>query len=162
MKTYDLILISCCGKKLSGRHQSQDIYQSTLFKLSKKFAEQHGKDWAILSAKHGLVRPSQEIEDYDLQLSKAPSFRKEMYRFNVAKKLREIGSSNFQENASRMSVAVLAGRHYLEPFYGSPSVRHWFHLSFPLDGLQIGERLNWLKSNTREKQYDLLQLESFA
>ena len=55
-----------------GRHAvpAQELYQGQLFKLSRAWLESKrpGKEWAILSAKHGLVLPEQMIEPYDLAL----------------------------------------------------------------------------------------------
>lgn len=68
-------LISCCKKKLDHAAPAQDLYQSPLFKLSKQWITkrtgEHGRcqEWAILSAKHGLVMPDQVLEPYDFSMN---------------------------------------------------------------------------------------------
>lgn len=134
---YDLVLISCCGEKLEGEHRAEDLYQSQLFKASVAWAKANGKEWAILSAKYGLVWPDEVIESYDVVLS-APKSRsphlKPIYYKNVIKKIRD-----YKNRVSCPKIAVLAGKHYLEPFQYEPNT------SFPLAGKGIGQRLQFLK-----------------
>tara|TARA_R100000951_G_scaffold114522_1_gene119581 strand:+ start:855 stop:1511 length:657 start_codon:yes stop_codon:yes gene_type:complete len=134
---FDLVLVACCGEKLEGSHRAEDLYQSQLFKASAAWAKANGKEWAILSAKHGLVWPDEVIESYDVVLS-TPKSRsphlKPIYYKNVIRKIRD-----YKNRVSCPKIAVLAGKHYLEPFQYEPNT------SFPLAGKGIGQRLQFLK-----------------
>lgn len=133
---FDLVLVSCCGEKFEGSHKAEDLYQSQLFKASVAWAKANGKQWAILSAKHGLVWPDQVIESYDMSLSGPDSrqYMKPNYYRKVTSAL-----ANWQADSDAPKIAVLAGKHYLEPFQYDPRA------CFPLAGKGIGERLQFLK-----------------
>lgn len=152
-KTYDLVLVSCCGEKLEGKHKAEDLYQSQLFKAAAAWAKANGKEWAILSAKHGLVWPDEVIESYDVELS-TPKSRsphiKPLYYKNVIKKIRD-----YKNRVSCPKIAVLAGKHYLEPFRYDPRAR------FPLAGKGIGQRLQFLKKGAVAVTSCVGQLELF-
>lgn len=48
---------------------AKDLYDSNYFRLKREFAETCCDEWVILSAKHGLLSPSEEIEPYDASLT---------------------------------------------------------------------------------------------
>ena len=48
---------------------AKDLYDSTYFRLKREFAETCCDKWRILSAKHGLLAPDEEIEPYDASLN---------------------------------------------------------------------------------------------
>lgn len=64
-------LIGCSAGKLPVRAPAKLLYTGPLFELSRAWiaARTELDSWAILSARHGLVLPDQEIEPYDLSLS---------------------------------------------------------------------------------------------
>jgi len=63
-----LIIIGCGSKKKNKKSQAQNLYTSTYFKLKKRYAKQHGDEWLILSAKHGLIKPEKIIEPYEAHI----------------------------------------------------------------------------------------------
>ena len=65
----DLILVGCVKKKRSHGAPARDLYDSTLWRWRRRYAEASGCLWYILSAKHGLLAPDIEIAPYDLALS---------------------------------------------------------------------------------------------
>jgi len=67
MKTIGLL--ACAKDKKAGLHNACDLYQSHLFSLGKSYLERHCDAWFILSAKHGLLNPMAEIENYDVTLN---------------------------------------------------------------------------------------------
>lgn len=77
-----IVLIGCGAAKLPTRAEAKDLYIGSLFTLRRKYAEAVGDHWAILSAKHGLVFPLDELDPYDLTLDQlsAPERRKWAYR----------------------------------------------------------------------------------
>lgn len=62
-----IVLISCGKKKnQSASCKAQDAYIGSSFLLKRKYAELSGKPWLILSAKYGLLSPSDKINpNYD-------------------------------------------------------------------------------------------------
>jgi hypothetical protein len=128
-----LVLISCCGPKMATPAAAQDIYVSDLFKKSRAYAEAQGGHWAILSAKLGLVLPEEIIEPYNLTLAKTPKDYREEWDARIIQALSEL--------PDRYSdIKVLAGKHYLGWVKDCPTL-----VSLPLDGLGIGQRLQFLK-----------------
>ncbi|WP_366521820.1 DUF6884 domain-containing protein [Herbaspirillum rubrisubalbicans] len=62
-------LIDRCGPKLSAAAPASQLYRSPVFQKSKRYAELHCDEFAILSAKYGLVLADQVIDPYDLTLN---------------------------------------------------------------------------------------------
>lgn len=48
---------------------AKDLYTSNYFQLKREYAEECCDEWYILSAKHGLLDPDEQIETYDASLS---------------------------------------------------------------------------------------------
>lgn len=60
-----LVIASCSKKKLDHSATAANLYQSSLFKKTKAFAEKLAADFMILSAKYGLIKSNEEIDPYD-------------------------------------------------------------------------------------------------
>ncbi|SFP58662.1 DUF6884 domain-containing protein [Salibacterium halotolerans] len=68
-----MLCIIPCGKKkiwdmdpAAGCVYAKDAYQGTLHKKCRKYAEAHGWDWTVLSARHGFLLPLDIVpENYD-------------------------------------------------------------------------------------------------
>ena len=86
-------LISCGKEKLDHAAPAHDLYTGSYFKLCKKWITkrtgEHSRcsEWAILSAKYGLVMPDQVIEPYDLCLSDLPRLKRERWEDWVLEQL---------------------------------------------------------------------------
>jgi hypothetical protein len=125
-----VVLVACCGKKLPYAAPAKDLYQSELFKKSRRYAEQHGDRWLILSAKHGVVHPDATIEPYDETLNDKPAGERREWAEKVATQL-----------AIEDRYTVLAGDAYCG----------WsgrFNVARPMRGLGIGQQLSFLLSAT--------------
>lgn len=131
---FDLVLIQCSGPKKAGRHKAKDIYTSPLFKLSRIWAEVNGKDWAILSAKYGVLWPEEKIQPYDLNL------KDDLTKTERIDWYLEVRSQLF--NRRKQKIAVLAGQSYLGWI-----TDQYPDITLPMDKLPIGKRLQWLKQN---------------
>lgn len=64
-------LISCSAGKLDHRAPAAELYTGPIFRAARAWITNRGElgAWAILSAKHGLVLPDQELDPYDVSLS---------------------------------------------------------------------------------------------
>jgi hypothetical protein len=130
MTTEALVLVSCCGLKLARPAPARELYQSPLFKLARRFAEQSGRPWVILSALHGVVDPEQIIEPYDQRMPTAREAA-QAWAAPVAIEL--------QRRAGRF--VSLCGVDYTRHLAG-------LDIEHPLAGLGVGSRLQWLKRAT--------------
>lgn len=61
-------LVPCASRKRSARAPARDLYESALFRKMRAVVEELGSPWFILSARHGLVQPDQQLDPYDLAL----------------------------------------------------------------------------------------------
>jgi hypothetical protein len=61
-------LVGCVKTKANSALPAKDLYLSPLFKGRRRFVENTCAEWWILSALHGLVRPDDKLEPYDVAL----------------------------------------------------------------------------------------------
>lgn len=94
--------------------------------------------WFILSAKHGLLSPFDEVESYDHTLYNAGSRR--LWSINLRNQLQPFKHDH---------LIVLAGERYCGWADG-------FNVTRPMQGLGIGRQLQWLTTNTQAMQESLL------
>lgn len=116
---------------------AKDLYRSPLFRKRRAYAEASGKPWAILSALHGLIEPSQEIAPYDVRLSDLPRRDQIEWGFRTAAQLadrfRPVDGKTFE---------IHAGAAYVRPL--EPALeRLGARVARPLEGLSIGRQLQW-------------------
>lgn len=104
-------LIGCSKQKLNHAAPAQELYVGPLFQLCKQWITKrtgdHGRcqEWAILSAKYGLVMPDQIIEPYDLCLRDLPRLKQQRWADWVHEQLVE----KWSDQAIYM---ILAGAEY--------------------------------------------------
>lgn len=66
-----VIILACSGKKADvERCPAGDLYKGEIFLKGKAIAELHQVPYWILSAKHGIIMPTDVIEPYDEKLKK--------------------------------------------------------------------------------------------
>ena len=129
-------LISCVSKKQSYAAKAADIYVSSLFTKSRRFVEQSCDSWFILSAKYGLILPSEVIEPYEETLNKKSKIERVNWALKVWAKLR-----NYIKPGDR--ITILAGERYRENLL--PLLQEYgCRIEIPLQGLGIGLQLQWL------------------
>lgn len=128
-----IALIGCCSKKLDRPAPARDLYLSNLFKLSVAYAESRDLPWLVLSAKWGLVDPDQVLEPYELSLVCWRDAELRRWGVGVA------GELNRRFPGARY--VFLAGSRYWAAVSSFGPAR----VESPLDRLQIGDRLSFLK-----------------
>lgn len=140
-----LVLVACCGPKLKGEQIAMDLYQSDLFKKSRAYAEREGDEWAILSAKHGLIMPDEFVKDYDVTLNEMPAEKRREWCDMVREQLMPWKSER---------IILLAGNRYCE------WINDEWMTERPMEGLGIGQQLAWLKGQNQntENQAELWPL----
>ena len=138
-----IALISCSASKLDHPAPARSLYTSTLFRKSVAYAERHCDSWMILSGKHGLLHPDTIIEPYDERLTAEPKrldgrTGPSPWGHNVARALQE----TFDIGKPRtVTFVVLAGGIYERNIR---AITPQGQAEFPLTGMQIGQRLQWL------------------
>lgn len=132
-----IVLVACCGKKLSYAAPAKDLYQSELFRKSRRYAEQHGDKWLILSALHGVVHPDATIEPYDVTLNDMGADARRQWSNKIAKQLQDYQNDQ---------ITVLAGSAYCG------WVNQFNNVTRPMEGLGIGQQLAYLLSTTTNQE----------
>ena len=99
-------LIGCTKSKLPRRATSERLYsQSAMFRGRRAFVLDSCDFWFILSAKHGVLAPADELEPYDVTLVGAPIPVKRAWASRVAselkQKLGDISAVTFEIHAGR-------------------------------------------------------------
>ena len=133
-----IVLISCVSKKLDHKAQAKDMYTSSLFKYSLKYAQKLNLDKIfILSAKYHLLPLDKEIEPYNVTLNNMSVNEIKSWAEEV---VRELGQNADLENDNFI---ILAGENYTKFIRDKLK-----HVEEPLKGLSIGNRLKFLKSKS--------------
>lgn len=129
-----IVLVSCASKKLGVRARAEDLYVSDLFQKSLAYARSlRPAAIFILSAKHGLVQPDEQIDPYNETLNTMRPPEIMAWSERVLDQLRK------RADVEQDHFVFLAGdkyRRYLLPRLRSVDV--------PMEGLRIGEQLSWL------------------
>ena len=130
MKT--VVLVGCGKKKLAHAAPAKDLYTGDLFRKARAYAERVGDDWGILSAKHWLLLPDQVVEPYDLCLDDLDRDQLRAWVFGT--------QFDIYKRWPEAKFICLAGELYGQVF-GYP--RH-LEVEFPMAGMGLGKRLQWL------------------
>lgn len=125
-----LYLIACSAAKLDHAAPAADLYQGQAFKLATAAAERAGADVIILSALHGAVQPSSQLQPYNRTLAEMNKQQRAVWAGMTAQQL--------QQHKGR-PIVVLAGKNY------AAAVDGWPNVTRPLAGLGIGQQLRALK-----------------
>lgn len=150
-------LVSCGDKKFPGTHRARDLYRGDLFKKALEHAERSADVVFVISALHGLMPLDQPIACYDFSIKEMNAGEREAWGQRIARELLR----RFKGQAWELE--ILAGKDYADPiksglYYASGQA--WekakrppaIPVREPLKGLQIGQRLAWLKRNPSRKK----------
>lgn len=131
-----VVLVGCGAAKLKRQARARDLYTGSLFVAARRYAEQLGDDWRILSARHWLVKPEQRLKPYNYRL---PAGQRVEWARKVA------GEIHWQFRGQRVRVTILAGEDYAAPL-AVELERYRIASERPLQGLGVGKRLAWFKA----------------
>ena len=126
-----VILVACCGPKLTKPAAAADLYVSALFKKARTYAERRGCRF-ILSALHGLVDPREVIAPYDVTLKRMPAEKRREWGRKVREQMKHAGLIG-------RSLVALAGADYVKPLTDAGLT-----VAQPMKGKSIGKQLRWL------------------
>jgi len=158
-------LVGCGKSKLTHPAPAKDLYTGQLFKLARAYAERFCDGWGVLSAKHHFVLPDEVLAPYDLTLKQLDKdylkqwqthanwglFKKLPWEIIYApERLREVGGVRFRERKPTglrgVRFVFLAGEAY-------EIALQWprkYPATFPLRGMGVGKRLQWLSRRLSE------------
>lgn len=132
-----LALVSCSKLKQPRAAIAEALYSpSDLFRKSYRFARQNADVVYILSAKYGIVPTWKTLEPYDETLATMAADARRRWAERITPALRAAVAAHSIDR-----IIWLAGSKYIRPEFLEIDVEH----SQPLAGLQIGERLRFLK-----------------
>jgi hypothetical protein len=156
-----LILVGCGQTKQSKPCAVKDMYTSTLFKAARAYAETFGDYWYVLSARWpvekclecGWLNPETVIDPYERSLKGMAQEDVDQWRVWCQANFagfclehpeyvqRPMPPAKFSTIVN-LDVIVLAGKDYVKPLQTTGFARI---MQTPLEGLQIGERIQWLQ-----------------
>jgi hypothetical protein len=136
----DVLLLGCVKLKASTPQKAKDLYVSDLFGKRRRYAEQRGLAWFVLSAEHGLLHPDDWVAPYDVELRKQPaSYRRAWGAWVIERLRRELG----ELTGARLELH--AGDAYADALV-EPATAAGATLIRPVQGLRQGEQLAWYLS----------------
>ena len=136
-------LVSCVSKKREQACPARDLYISDWFVKARRYAENSGCRWFILSAKYGLVLPDQMIAPYERTLNTTPIAERRAWGMQVSEQLAAAEPELSQ-------VVFLAGERYRE-FLARHLSERGVTVFIPMKGLGIGEQLRWLGKHLSQR-----------
>ena len=148
MNLATIALVGCGKSKRSTRSTAADLYTGQLFQAARAYATGNADAWVILSAHHGVLSPSREIDPYDVTLATmtAPSRASSAERTAFELAVRFPRPVRF---------VLLAGRDYgaaLDRFRDVYPGAGAYDIERPLEGLGIGQRLGWFAARRQLAQ----------
>jgi hypothetical protein len=127
--------VACVSQKLDRRARAAELYRSDWFRKARTYVEETGSPWFILSAAHGLVRPNDRLEPYNLTLRDLPGAQRRLWGEMTVRQLRRaIGPRH------PGPIVFLAGRLYRESLLDFAGDR----AAIPMAGMGIGQQKAWL------------------
>lgn len=144
-------LVGCGKTKLAYPAPARQLYVGNLFTATRRYVEgqllARGFDtWYILSARYGLVHPDQIIEPYEATMDgkTVDQLSAWVNKVDVAFRCINPGYGKWTTKGGRLAVHILAGAAYADPLAAAWRGLSW-EINRPFAGLQMGERLGWLK-----------------
>lgn len=135
MKT--ICLVGCGDKKLNRpAAPARDLYCSTYFKKKMEYAERNNLVWYVLSAKYGVLAPSQPTKNYNLSMTT-------VRRNASAVKLWQDMVFQQLDIIKPNEIVFLCGEEYLKPLLVYCNARK-IKMKTPLQGLTIGYQMAFL------------------
>ena len=162
MTTKTLVVVGCGAAKRDEITEAGKLYTSTYFSKKREFAQTRGDDWAILSAEHGLIKPTTEIPPYDTTISDLGGDGLDELAHSVGMDLIN-WVADHKADGSDVELIVLAGKSYIEPMRERETFAAGIdeRVSYPLqenDLGGIGEQMAWLADRVEALSHEQSKL----
>jgi hypothetical protein len=135
--TYTVGLVACGKAKLDRAAPARELYVGSLFLQTSAWAEAVADEWAILSARHGLVLPDEVLEPYDLTLRQMDVADRVRWANVTRRQIVDRWGTQvrYVTTAPKLYRVALTGLQVWCPFDALPDAR-------------MGHQKRWLKQNT--------------
>ena len=138
-KRPDLVLVGCVKSKRTWPGAARDLYDSPLWRCRRRYAEQSGVPWFILSAEHGLLPPETRIRCYDTTLATFAASERQKWSRRVLSDLR----ARFLDIFGK-TVEIHAGKLYFDHGLADGLREAGAIVHLPLSGVVgIGAQCRW-------------------
>lgn len=138
---FRIALVSCGAAKADHPCKARDLYTSDLFRKSLAWAELQADRVFILSARYGAVAPDHELPPYNFMITQLSKVERVQWAHCCV-----FGGCTIGEAGEGRSLLLLAGEEYARYVRPEATEKGWV-VHEPLAGLQVGERLSWLKKS---------------
>lgn len=138
-----ICLVACTSRKGLYPAPAEFIYRSPLFSAARSFAESRCDQWFILSAKYGLLSPSDQVTPYNESLIGMSESR----RVEWAREVFNVLSRKIPSSCGVVFLAGSAYRSQLEPLLLAAGHR----TAAPMSHLGIGSQVAWLQRLARSQ-----------
>ena len=136
-----VVLLGCVKHKLDHPAPAKSLYVSPLWLGRRAYAQASGNPWLILSAKHGLLDPDQQIAPYDVALRELDAIARGRWGDRVIAALLErygaLDGITFEIHAGA------AYRHAITPALTTLGAS----VDAPLSRLTMGRQLSWYRTH---------------
>jgi hypothetical protein len=147
-------LVGCGKTKVAHPAPACQLYVGNLFTATRRYVEAQRLGgcfdaWYILSARYGLVHPDQVIEPYEATMDgkTVDQLAAWVNKVDGAFRCGSPGYGKWTMKGGRLAVYILAGAAYADPLADAWHGLSW-KIDTPLAGLQMGQRLAWLRTST--------------
>lgn len=135
------VVVQCADTKRDFACAAKDLYVSTLFKWSRRWAETFGDEWRIVSARHGLLHPEEPVAPYDYTLSRMTRYERADWKTNVA-------CATYTWLAGRPLVVLATSG------YDSAFKKDRLCARFPFEGLRgFGRKIAWARDAVSAREH---------
>lgn len=140
---HTVCLVACTSRKGDQPAAAEFIYKSPLFSAARRYAEKRADQWFILSAKHGLLSPTEVIDPYNESLMSQSDSQRQDWAERVHKEF----ATRVPERGRVIFLAGSAYRSYLAPKFEDEGR----DTAAPMSTLGIGSQVAWLQKLEIEK-----------
>lgn len=143
--TKRLVLVGCGSDKENKKTYSWRLYKSDYFQKRMTLAMLMGQP-AILSAKHGFLRATERIEEYDEDMREKEGYEIQSWALSVANEI-----PNFYDE-----IVILAGDKYRNPLQTILKEDGYsIYSPFESDDIRgIGDQISWCKETAERIEND--------
>jgi cytoplasmic iron level regulating protein YaaA (DUF328/UPF0246 family) len=133
-----IAFVSCVKTKSTTTELAEHLYISPWFRMAREYARRNADRWFILSAEHGLIKPNRIVDPYETTLNRMMIEDRKRWAEHVAWQMEDL-------NVKGDVAVVLAGERYREFLMNRLAIR-FETVKIPMQGLQMGEQLSWMKN----------------
>lgn len=142
MSAASIALVACCSRKAPEPMAARDLYRGDLFRKSVALVEQRRLPWFVLSARHGVLEPGENVAPYDFTMADMSRADRERWARRACTELALL--------VKPCAVLMLAGVAYREELAPMLEARG-FVVETPLVGLGIGRQKQRLVELAKEE-----------